>query len=189
LVRNQETGNSLLPPALKILQKYEQSCLNKRVVLPLQLANGIRAIPTEFRIHSDLFRSIVIEYNMRRVNAIALLLFYLLANTELVEIVRLPILFEHFAEHKQQNKDIRFLDFIVLHYFSSDVKDADYERDQQLPFRGVLGEELSAPFALPVGAFEGPLPRIPDAILKVEMYVSRFHSSLFQFTIWQPPKA
>ena len=126
---------------------------------------------------------------MKRANAIALLLLYLLANTELLEIVRLPILFEHFAEHKQQNEDVSFLDFIVLHYFSSDVKDADYERDQQLPFKGVHCEELSASVALPVEPFEGPLPRIPHTILKVEMYVSRFHSSLFQFTIWQPPKA
>jgi len=127
---------------------------------------------------------------MRRANAISLLLLcFFLVDAELREIVRLPILFEHFTEHKLQNKDVSFLDFIVLHYFSSDVKDADYERDQQLPFRGVQGEELSAPVALPVGSFEGPLPRIADAILKVEMYVSRFHPSLFQFTIWQPPRA
>ena len=127
---------------------------------------------------------------MRRANAISLLLLYFfLVNTELREIVRLPILLEHFTEHKLQNKDVSFLDFIVLHYFSSDVKDADHERDEQLPFRGVHWEESSAPVALPVESFNGPVPGIPHTILKVEMHLSRFHSSLFQFTIWQPPKA
>ena len=126
---------------------------------------------------------------MRRANAIALFLLYVLVNTELREIVRLPILFEHFAEHKQRNKHVSFSDFIVLHYFSGHVKDADFERDQQLPFRGIHCEELSASVALPVESFEEPLPEISHATLNVGIYVSRFHSSLFQFAIWQPPKA
>ena len=126
---------------------------------------------------------------MRRANAIALFLLYVLVNTELREIVRLPILFEHFAEHKQRNKHVSFSDFIVLHYFSGHVKDADFERDQQLPFRGIHFEELLAPVALPVESFEQPLPKISNANLKVGIYVSPFYSSLFQFTIWQPPKA
>ncbi|HET6543492.1 MAG TPA: hypothetical protein VFG46_23570 [Chryseolinea sp.] len=126
---------------------------------------------------------------MRRASAISLLLLYFLANTELRELVRMPILFEHFSEHKQRNKHVSFLDFIVLHYFSGHLKDADFERDQQLPFRGIHWEELSAPAALPVESFEEPLPEISYAILNVGIYVSRFYSSLFQFTIWQPPKA
>jgi hypothetical protein len=145
----------------------------------------------QFRFLSDLLRYIVIEYahEMRRANAISLLLLYFLVNTELRELVRLPILFEHFSEHKQRNKHVSFSDFIVLHYFSGHVKDADFERDQQLPFRGIHCEELSTPVGLPVESFEEPLPEISYATLKVGIYVSRFHSSLFQFTIWQPPKA
>jgi hypothetical protein len=125
---------------------------------------------------------------MRRARAISLLLLYFLVNTELRELVRLPILFEHFSEHKQQNNHITFSEFIVLHYFSGHLKDADLERHQQLPFTGIHCEELSASVALPVESFE-ELPEITYATLNAGLYVSRFHSSLLQFTIWQPPKA
>jgi hypothetical protein len=125
---------------------------------------------------------------MRRASAISLLLLYFLVNTELRELMRLPILFEHFSEHKQRNNHITFSDFIVLHYFSGHLKDADFERDQQLPFKGIHCEELSAPVVLPVGSFE-ELSEISYATLNVGIYLSRFHSSLLQFKIWQPPKA
>lgn len=126
---------------------------------------------------------------MIRANAITFLLLHFLASTELHEIVRMPIAFIHFAEHKQQNNDVSFLDFGVLHYFSGRVKDANYERDRQLPFKKFQCEELASSVALPVDPFEEPLPGISYTTLKVEIYVSRFHSSLFQFSIWQPPRA
>lgn len=44
-------------------------------------------------------------------------------------------MFSHFSDHKKENKDINFISFIVLHYFSGNVKDADYERDMELPFK------------------------------------------------------
>lgn len=71
---------------------------------------------------------------MRRTSAIALLFLYLSVNINLWEVMRLPVLFEHFYEHKQSNRELNFAGFIVLHYFSSDVKDADYERDQAAAF-------------------------------------------------------
>ena len=156
--------------------------------------NNWATVCAQFARNSDFIQicSVVLLLNtheMRRANAISLLLLYFLVNTELRELVRLPILFEHFSEHKQRNKHVSFSDFIVLHYFSGHVKDPDFERDQQLPFRGTNCEELSTPVALPVESFVEPLPEISYATLNVGIYVSPFHSSLFQFTIWQPPKA
>ncbi|NOS56943.1 MAG: hypothetical protein HOP37_11905 [Cyclobacteriaceae bacterium] len=126
---------------------------------------------------------------MRQHTAIALLLLYLLVNTQLQEIVRIPVLLEHFSEHKQKSQDINFIGFIVLHYFSGDIKDSDYQRDQQLPFRGTHCEEVSISIAIPTDSFEETLPVISYTMAKVGLYVSPFNSSLYQFTIWQPPRA
>jgi hypothetical protein len=126
---------------------------------------------------------------MRRVSAIALLFLYLSVNTDLLEIMRFPVLFEHFYEHKQVNREFSFVGFIVLHYFRSDVKDADYERDQQLPFKGTHCEMTSLSVA--ITAENTPVAPRPtgEVIQKLVMYSSPFTSSLTQFAVWQPPKA
>ena len=124
---------------------------------------------------------------MSRASAIALLFLYLLVNTNLQGIIRLPILFEHFSEHKQKDQSVGFADFIVLHYFSGNARDADHERDQQLPFKGSHCEAMSLPIGMPAeSAPTAPSPTA-DAIEKIVMYASPFISSLAQFTIWQPP--
>src|SRR5689334_4749396 len=81
---------------------------------------------------------------MKRAASIGFLTLYLLANTELLEFTRLPILFEHFAEHKQADLRITFIDFMMMHYFGHDINDFDDDRDQQLPFRGLHCEHVSA---------------------------------------------
>jgi hypothetical protein len=126
---------------------------------------------------------------MRLASAVVLLLLYLLAATELQEMVRLPALFEHFAEHKQKNKDVNFLGLIVLHYFVGDSKDSDYQHHQQLPFKEGHYEEASASIIIPVESFDAPLRSIPYTLIKMETYASLFNSASFQFTIWQPPRS
>ena len=126
---------------------------------------------------------------MRRANAVAFLLLYLLSSTELHEIVRLPLLLEHFVEHKQKNGDVSFVVFIALHYFAGDSKDGDYQRHQQLPFKEGHCEEVYASIVIPVESFDGSSPSIPYSLVKMEIYASLFNSSSFQFTIWQPPRA
>ena len=59
----------------------------------------------------------------------------LLAQTPLQQVLRLPILIEHYYEHRSQNGGFSLSAFLVLHYFSGNPKYADYERDMQLPFR------------------------------------------------------
>jgi hypothetical protein len=44
-------------------------------------------------------------------------------------------LIQHYTEHKAGDPSISFLDFISIHYTGIFEKDADYQRDQQLPFR------------------------------------------------------
>lgn len=57
------------------------------------------------------------------------------SQTELHQILKLPILVQHYFEHRAESKDISLSQFIVLHYFSGDPVDDDYARDMQLPFK------------------------------------------------------
>lgn len=76
-----------------------------------------------------------------------------------------------------------------MHYLNGDVKDADYERDMQLPFKTRSNYQISSvAFILPapVTAVEPPVyyqlsENVPSD--------DTFTSSQFLSAIWQPPKA
>jgi hypothetical protein len=72
-------------------------------------------------------------YNsLKRLLSISLLALYLISFTEVHEILRLPILFEHYAEHRLQVNDMSFVEFLAMHY-ETDVAHDDH--DNQLPFK------------------------------------------------------
>ena len=72
---------------------------------------------------------------MKRTAGIFLLSIYIFSFAEVHNLVKIPVLFQHFKEHKQEDPSISFWDFIKIHYMDPIVVDDDYQRDQQLPFR------------------------------------------------------
>lgn len=118
-----------------------------------------------------------------------LLMVYFLSITQLSELLKIPILIEHYSEHLQENKAMSFLDFLSIHYSRGSVKDADYERDRQLPFKSVgIFSSLTACIQTPLHSFNlKPLvyPQVKSLSPNTNgfLYVSDFHSF-----IWQPPK-
>jgi hypothetical protein len=125
---------------------------------------------------------------MKQTKAIALLLLYLLVNTELHQMLSLPVLFEHYQEHKQGNKDISILSFITMHY-SSETKGSDDQHHQQLPFKGKHCEEVTTSIFLPTDNLSPLMSNTFNSSEKTTIYKSPFNSSSFHFTIWQPPRA
>ncbi|MBI1342555.1 MAG: hypothetical protein GC171_06460 [Terrimonas sp.] len=71
---------------------------------------------------------------MRKGTAFILLFSFLLSHTELHQFFKIPVLVEHFKEHRAEDPSITFFQFLKLHY-NKIIEDADYQRDQQLPFR------------------------------------------------------
>lgn len=49
--------------------------------------------------------------------------------------MKIPVLFQHFAEHRREDPSISLFAFLQLHYKGSFAVDEDYKRDQELPFR------------------------------------------------------
>lgn len=120
---------------------------------------------------------------------ILFLIVHLFPTNDVYQLMKLPIFFEHYAEHKILSPDISFFDFLTLHYINDSPKDFDHKRDMQLPFK------TSDHFSTPTNpAF------IPDSIIifhigsleitRIKMYVSDdfFNPSDFPSGIWQPPK-
>ena len=71
-------------------------------------------------------------------NKIAVLFFtvvYMFSATATKELLKLPVLVEHFYDHQDENKNIRLPAFLVMHYFLEDGTDKDAAEDKQLPFK------------------------------------------------------
>ncbi|MEI6948547.1 hypothetical protein V9K67_15240 [Paraflavisolibacter sp. H34] len=125
---------------------------------------------------------------MQRRIAIFLLVLQLLTGMEFCQFLKLPVLVQHYREHKRGDKDLSLLAFLKTHYCVDDSKNADYARDQQLPFKAgtaiqVLMQQSSLPesrLVLEVTFLEinqDPVPRYTENLL-----------SGLRTEIFQPPK-
>jgi hypothetical protein len=54
--------------------------------------------------------------------------------TQLSEVARLPLLVQHYIQHKQLHPETTICGFFKMHYLDNTV-DADYAQDIQLPFK------------------------------------------------------
>ena len=112
------------------------------------------------------------------------------SNAELMELVKLPLLIEHFREHKQWDQQISFLSFVYMHYFEEDTKYADQARDMQMPFKTTDHSSVNLPgFIVASAEFE----IIPKSIFKDRKQAftagSSAYSSQYLSSIWQPPRS
>ena len=68
-------------------------------------------------------------------------------NSSLNELFKLPVLYAHFMEHRNLDKNIDLMDFLSMHYCGNDLNDNDQDRDMQLPFKQ-LDDNISFQLAL-----------------------------------------
>ncbi|SHE33134.1 hypothetical protein SAMN05444008_101167 [Cnuella takakiae] len=118
-----------------------------------------------------------------------LLFVQLSATTEFSQLFKLPVLWQHYQEHKEENKDVSFISYLTMHYLNGDAKDADYERDMQLPFKTGSNYQVSSVASIlpaPITATEPPVYYHLSEIVTSD---DTFISSQFLSAIWQPPKA
>ena len=113
----------------------------------------------------------------------------MLSTTQLSELLKLPILIEHYMEHKQENKDLSFLGFLEMHYAHGSPHDADYEKDMKLPFKTItISNIVSISFCSPIPQFkQNPVVYFKNEKQQFSDY-SFAYSSAFLSSIWQPPR-
>ncbi len=122
--------------------------------------------------------------------AILLIGTYLFSSTELAQLLKLPVLVEHYKEHKLQNPTITFWGFLNLHYNNGNKMDDDYDKDMKLPFKTVSDIASSFVSSVPPSTFSvAPQPDLEYTIIKQKYsYSSNLLLPMFSASIWQPPK-
>lgn len=126
---------------------------------------------------------------MKRILSIFFLSIYLFSYTEARELWKLPIVFQHFQEHKILNPDLSFIDFLDIHYMHGSPHDGDYDRDMQLPFKTPFSSNCAnANFIITIPDFltEQKISQIVKKPLL--FYTHSGYSYNFHSSIWQPPK-
>jgi hypothetical protein len=123
-------------------------------------------------------------YRVKQLVAALFLFAYISSTTEFHEALRLPLLFEHYAEHQAKVADLTFWEFLAMHY-KTDVAHDDH--DNQLPFK-VPGHEFAATIiALPVAKVALKENNLPEKVNHHFAYrEASFESQLSD--IFQPPK-
>lgn len=119
-----------------------------------------------------------------------LLTAYLFSTTELHQLLKLPMVFEHFADHSKENKNISFLQFLDMHYMHGSPRDKDYSEDMKLPFK--TADDCTAtlsPVLIPQILKTLAIPVICSLEKKVHVPNIQFVASAYLSIIWQPPKA
>ncbi len=106
-----------------------------------------------------------------------------------IELCKLPVLFEHYSEHKVLDENIGFLEFLRMHY-TTNKEYADHEKDMKLPFKSVTDNSLGVVYSVtnfPV--LHQHLYTQHFYIKKQFIYQSGFYFSMLIDSIWQPPRA
>lgn len=126
---------------------------------------------------------------MRKRIAILFLSIYLCSTTEAHELLKIPVVFQHFIEHQQEDPQISPIQFLQIHYMQGDVKDKDYDRDMQLPFKtaGEFFTSSATPF-IPLNAHIDIQYRDEPIQIIWSLHQPAFIFSAYQVNIWQPPK-
>ena len=121
---------------------------------------------------------------MSRILAVAFLVLYINSNTEFHEMLRLPILLEHYSQHKLRVSDISFWEFLVMHYKTDVSHDSD---DNQLPFK-----DPAHSFTAPTLALPSHKMALKEAVVtsKVDYFCSYSETFIASHLsdIFQPPK-
>ncbi|RYZ22460.1 MAG: hypothetical protein EOO10_21695 [Chitinophagaceae bacterium] len=72
---------------------------------------------------------------MRKAIAIFFLLSFTASFTEAGQLIKLPLLVEHYADHQSNDRTVSFASFLREHYLDSHQSDGDEKEDSQLPFK------------------------------------------------------
>jgi hypothetical protein len=127
---------------------------------------------------------------LKKTVTIFFLSIYMLSFAEFHHFLRIPVLIQHFKEHRQLDPSISFVSFLRLHYVGEIVIDDDYQRDNQLPFREadccVTTISLSCECPAMDIEISGNTEEINNEFI---LYDEDNHSLLSIADIFQPPRA
>jgi hypothetical protein len=127
---------------------------------------------------------------LKKTISLFFLVIYLLSITQLTELLKLPLLIEHYKEHKQQDATLNLSEFLYMHYAHGNVKDADYEKDMKLPFKSMMSAKIAyVSFFVPFPVFNQNLIMYLKIDTQQFSNYSFIYSAAYLCCIWNPPKS
>ncbi len=124
---------------------------------------------------------------MKRRAAYIFLAIYLLGATELSQLLKMPLLLEHYMEHKMGNGDLSLTSFIYMHYVTDDGDATDEKRDQNLPFKSAHFQ-LQNSVVFTVAKYELPKIIVPITPSVWPVFSSNFIPKAPVGSLFRPPK-
>ena len=106
----------------------------------------------------------------------------------MLQLLKLPVLIEHYNEHKRQNEHLSLWGFLCMHYANGNEKDADYDKDMKLPFKTHTENINLLLFVtrLPDFGMTARPEYIPEK--QFAAYHEDFINAAYAAAIWQPPR-
>ncbi len=111
------------------------------------------------------------------------------STTEAIQLLKLPLILQHYKEHKATDNSMGFIRFIDIHYLHECPKAPDYSKDMQLPFKTVSRSMFSI-----TSAIVPSTTSIINQDLLFDMEQIKYYKqnqkldSTFPSNIWQPPR-
>lgn len=123
---------------------------------------------------------------MRKLIAIVFLLIFT-SSTEAGELLKLPLLANHYLLHKVEGRSGNFFDFLKEHYIDHHGKDSDNQQDQELPFKVLHAEHFTYNFV----ASEANIIKPPALMIanKTESLPSEDLPLNLSYSIFHPPRS
>ncbi len=121
---------------------------------------------------------------MMRLAAIGLFLIYLVSFTEFKELLRLPLLVEHYGEHRAKAGELSFFEFLVMHYETDVAYD---DRDNRLPFKDCSHSFIGQVVMLPIQKLS-LTERLESNATTHQFFYLQHEPKLIAIDIFQPPK-
>lgn len=126
---------------------------------------------------------------MKKAICILFLGAYLISSTELRQLLKFPMLLQHYTEHKAANQSLSLLQFLAMHYNDEDIIDLDYSKDQQLPFKSMNGYTGATLSISEPTTFFIHLPKpVHNSSISYFIPNDDFVKTVVLSSIWQPPK-
>ncbi len=129
---------------------------------------------------------------MQRIIVIFFLVTYLFSSTEFSELLKIPVLIEHYGEHQEMSKGISFSEFLYMHYGSHNHDKTKNDKDDDLPFQSHSdcgSVNFVSPIILPTTTYSLSISKpIENSTEKNYYDVHASFTSSFLCSIWQPPQ-
>lgn len=112
---------------------------------------------------------------------------YLLGNTDIIQLIRLPMLFVHYQNHLHDNGKLNLVYFITSHYDAAgDGIDSDNTEENQMPFMQI-SHNISNIASLSLTKLILVPPVLNSINTKYAEYTQSYTPEVYSLSLLRPP--